>query len=309
MTITLLRGLARAASCIVLGWIGAGCTTPGAWRKVPTPDGLVWRADRGLWRAEVEPSRGRLTFLGPVGGKNFLNRPPSSPSGLEFGGHRAWIGPQTEWKAFWPPPANWEMSPAQAVTLRRGQRLEVLSPQGSDEAPAIRRTYRWRRDGLLECEMSWREKSAGGRQAINIFQVSNDAIVEARARPSPAARRGFVLLPIAGRPGVQAAFPLPTQITVQRDRVLLRRGRDEEKVGFLEQTLIARWPQGEMRLHPGHIRGVKRGEPEKGFRAQVYLGSGPWPVVEIEQLSPRLRPRFPSATVGQAVRVELIKNP
>lgn len=265
----------------------------------------VWRADSGIWRAEVDPSRGRLAYLGPRNGPNFLNAPAVPSDRLQLGGHRVWLGPQTEWKPFWPPPENWEMAPALTVKLRRPDLLEVESPAGTGDAVAIRRTYRWSANGRLECGVSWEERTRRGRQAMQIFQLAGDVVFEAIPKPTGSVPRGFVRLPIGSRPATETIFPLPRQATRSGDRILLRRKSAEEKLGFPTQTLSARWPQGALLLRAGRIKGKTVEEPDRGFNAQIYLGGDDVPLLEFEQLSPRLIPWRPGDRVGSTVLLEL----
>ncbi len=295
----------RAVFILALAILFSGCAVSPGWREVPGKGGPVWRSESGGWRAEVDPSRGRLSYLGPSAGPNLLYSPAEPPDSLQMGGHRVWLGPQFDWKPFWPPPRNWEMMPAESIKLRAGNLLEVESPGGVGEAVAIRRTYRWRGDGRLECGVSWQETSDRGRQAIQIFQVDAAAVVEAHPAPGPSAPRGFVRLPLAGRPTTETIFAFPRQAKVALNRVFLRRGREEEKLGFPEQTLFARWPVGQLRLHPGRINGRVVGDPDGGFPTQIYLGAHDWPVLEVEQLSPRLLPWLPGGRVSHTVLVEL----
>lgn len=297
----------RPAAIVGLALLFSGCAVSSGWREVPSKSGSVWRSESGGWRADMDPARGRLSYLGPREGPNFLNAPAVPPDLLQLGGHRVWLGPQWEWKPVWPPPRNWEMAPARSVRLRPGNILEVESSGGVGNAVAIRRTYRWRGQGRLECGVSWQENTARGRQSVQIFQVAAGAVFEARPGPGSSTPRGFVRLPLAGRPTTETTFAWPRQARQAGDRVLLGRMPEEEKLGFPPQTLSARWPEGQLRLHPGRITGWASGDPDHGFPSQVYLGGDAWPVLEIEQLSPRLRPWRTGGRVGHTVLVELRK--
>lgn len=283
----------------------SGCASRSDWKPVSTPSGTVWRADRGAWRAEVEPSRGRLTFLGKIDGKNLLNRPRVPVNNLDFGGHRLWLGPQAEWTPIWPPPANWESAPAASVRLLKSGWLEVLSPVGPKGEAAIRRSYRWSREGLFASSVSWKETSSLGRQAMNILQVENSATVLARAKPSAHAPLGFARIPTEAGQVVETKIARPRVAFIRGNQVFLRRGGNQEKLGFLPQPLTARWRTVELIMHPGRVWGLVGSEPDDGFRSQVYLGSDEWPVLEIEQFTPRLRPILPGFAVGQTVTIEL----
>ena len=253
----------------------------------------------------MEPSRGRLTFLGNIDGKNLLNRPRRPVNNLDFGGHRVWIGPQIDWTPVWPAPANWESAPAASVRLLRSGWIEIISPAGPKGEAAIRRTYRWSREGLLTCSVSWKETSARGRQAMNILQIENSANVQARAEPGTHAPLGFARIPTDAGQVVDTKITCPPQAVIRGDRVFLRRGGRQEKLGFRPQPLTARWRTAELIMHPGRVWGLAGSDPDLGFRSQVYLGSDEWPVLEIEQFTPRLRPILPGLTVGQTVTIEL----
>ncbi len=292
----------HAGLCLAL--LLAGCASPGQWTRVEGSSGPIWRSDRATWRAEVDPARGRLTSLGPIGGRNLLFEPTHNELG--FGGHRVWLGPQTEWEVFWPPPDNWELSAADRITVLSDGSLSVLSPSAGSGAPALHRNYRWVADGRLECVVEWTEARPGGRQAIQIFQIASGAAVEAEARPESRAPHGYVLLPLLDRPQVLRKFRVPPHVRRTGRRVILERAATEEKFGFVEQPLLARWPDRlELILHPGPSRGVVVDDPSEGYPTQVYLGSDAWPLIEIEQLSPRLRPEKPDHTVSHTVTIEL----
>jgi hypothetical protein len=197
------------------------------------------------------------------------------------------------------------MAPARSVKLLQPDLLEVESAGGSGNAVPIRRTYRWIAKGRLECGVSWEEKLSRGRQSMQIFQLADGAVFEARPKPTATVPLGFVRLPIGPRPTTEKIFPWPKQASESGNRVLLRRGAEEEKLGFPTQTLSARWPQGELFFHPGWIEGKISEDPDDGYNAQIYLGGGDVPLLEFEQLSPRLIPQHPGARVGHTVELEL----
>ncbi|MDX2079255.1 MAG: hypothetical protein SFU53_00580 [Terrimicrobiaceae bacterium] len=281
-----------------------GCTASREWQRGRSEDGAkVWRADSGGWTAEVEPTRGRLTFLGPTGGRNFLLRP--EPDGLGFGGHRVWLGPQTEWPVFWPPPANWENKAAARTRQTRDGTLIVDGADGGPQSPAIRREYRWISDGALECTVSWKETTTKGRQAIQILKIDPKAEVFAERAPTKSAPLGFIQLPIAGRPATHTHFAPSDHVKIQGRSVRFRRAQAEEKFGVPSQSLIARWADAEIHLHPRGQFGRAVGEPDGPFSSHIYLGAHDLEVVEIEQLSSRLVPERPGGRVGHSMLVEL----
>jgi hypothetical protein len=140
---------------------------------------------------------------------------------------------------------------------------------------------------------------------MQIFQLAGDVVFEAIPKPTGSVPRGFVRLPIGSRPDTEKIFPLPRHATRSGNRILLRRKSAEEKLGFPTQTLSARWPQGELLFHPGRIKGRIVEEPDQGFNAQIYLGGDDMPLLEFEQLSPRLIPGQPGERVGSTVLLEL----
>lgn len=297
--------LHEASAILALASLSA-CSRPApdaSWHLIQGPEGPVWRADSGPWRAEVEPARARLSYLGPREGPNLLNRPPGPPSPAEMGGHRVWLGPQTEWPAMWPPPSHWEFEPAARVLSQPQGLLEIATPPGNPQAPELLRTYQWKNNQLV-CGVFWQEQSATGRQAIHILQIRADATV--RARPHPHASPAYVRLPLSSRPTTETTFPTPPHILSQQNGefTLIRRDK-EEKLGFPVQPLHAAFPGLEIILHPGRWIGIESGDPDHGFRSHVYLGPHDWPVLEIEQLSPRLTPARPGTTVGHEIIIEL----
>jgi hypothetical protein len=256
----------------------------------------------------VDPQRGRLTFLGMAGGKNLLLYPPGPPSDLEFGGHRVWLGPQSEWPTSWPPPKNWESRPAATVKVAAPNVLEVTS-QEADNFPSITRKYSWSRGGQLVCKASWRETQSQGRQAIHILQLAEGMTITARFKKNRLAPLGFVKLPISQRPEIQCHFKNPPHATRSRHQIHFRRKTTEEKFGLPVQPLVAANSEVVLRLRPGKFRGVVTGYPDLGFLTQIYLGADEWPVTEIEQLSPRLAPKKLGDVVEFSVLIELQENP
>lgn len=227
------------------------------------------------------------------------------PDGLGFGGHRAWLGPQTEWPVFWPPPVNWENEPAVRLRQASDGTLIVDGRDAGPGAPAIRREYRWVATGVLESTVSWRETNAKGRQAIQILKIDPKAEVIAERAPSKEVPLGFVQLPIAGRPGTQTRFARPEHARIQGRTVRLRRASAEEKFGLPSQSIVARWRDAEIHLHPREQFGRAVGEPDGPFSSHVYLGAADLEVVEIEQLSSRLVPTHPGGRVGHSMLIEL----
>jgi hypothetical protein len=249
-----------------------------------------------------------LTFLGPADGDNLLLHPPGPPSDLEFGGHRVWLGPQSDWPATWPPPKTWESQPAASVRKISNNALEVKSPESAG-CPSIRRVYRWERNGRLVCKSSWKEERPKGRQVIHILQMTEGTTVTAEPKKSELAPLGFVKLPLTNRPGIQTEFKAPPHGHRSGHQMTFRRLKTEEKFGLPVQTLVASKSDVELRFHPGKFRGVVTEFPDLGFLTQIYLGSDAWPVTEIEQLSPRLIPKNREEEVEFSVVVELIKKP
>jgi hypothetical protein len=303
--------------CLLLGMMLtlSGCqkdekfSTPvGLWERYPGPEGEVWRSESGIWRAEVEPSRGRLVYLGELSGPNLLNRPPGPPDNTQFGGHRIWLGPQTEWKVIWPPPLAWEMSPSAKVEVLKRGILQLTTIDSGDGTAVLTRSYRWIGEGRLECQVTWKAPHPQGYQSIQIVQLAGEPVVEARPLPRPDAPRGFVRLPLTSRPKMEKNFVVPSHIRPRNGQVEMHRTGEEEKLGFPGQVLTAKWKNHELRLHPGSFEGRESGDPDEGFRSQIYLGPEAWPVLEMEQLSPRLQPINRGSSVSHKVMIELLKR-
>ncbi len=182
--------------------------------------------------------------------------------------------------------------------------LVLESPVGKGTDVALTRRYSWIRPGVLSCRVDWIEILPDGRQAIQIFQLENPDAIVARQRISPALPMGCLQLPLRERAGVRKHFEKPPHAKAVGKDTFLTRQSTEEKLGFPVQSLRALWPHVELILHSGTITGMVTGETDGGCRSQVYLGSDEWPVVEIEQLSPRLGPGKNSDTV----EVELLRR-
>lgn len=81
----------------------------------------AWASSAQGWRAVVSVPRARLMHFGPDGSEvNLLLAPPTRANPNRLGGHRLWLGPQTEWPGFWPPPAAWEYHEAGTIGAASG---------------------------------------------------------------------------------------------------------------------------------------------------------------------------------------------
>lgn len=283
----------------------------------------VFAAESAGWRFVVSAARARLIHAAPIGRENILL----------VGGHRAWLAPQLEWPVFWPPPSDWEASPAAALGRAPGdERTLLLVHSHADRFfPALIRRYTLRPDGLL-MTLAWPDDaSAPGRfQALQILQLRTDARVTLTPRPTPEAPLGHGLLALATRPHVRVDAPLPDGFAVPApppiDATDATRavatgaagsaltfcfnGR-EEKFGFPPQPVFVRMADDgtSFRLVPMAAVGEPLAPvPEAGLTTQLYFGAAEWPLVEIEQLSPRLRAHPPATEVSATFLLE-VRNP
>jgi hypothetical protein len=283
------------------------------WRPLDT-DARVHQATLSGWTLTVDASRARLTSLVPPGGAPDDNI-------LLGGGHRVWLGPQSEWPVFWPPPKDWEDGAAASVTLSDdATTLTLVLPRTDPRQPALTRRYVLKPDALL-LVAAWRIDESttprASRQAIHILQTRPDTAAFLTPRPTPEAPLGHGLLALAVRPGTLLDRPIPTGFLAPLtpacpapDLLRLAGTGEEEKIGVPPQPLVARFAGGHgLRLLPALHDGVEDATlppPEAGLFTQVYFGATAWAMTELEQLSPRLLPTPGSDTVSATMRLEFI---
>jgi hypothetical protein len=253
----------------------------------------AWRGERAMvseaggWRAVVSLERGRLVHFGPAEGEeNLLHVSPERGKDGGWGGHIAWLGPQIEWPAIWPPLAAWERSAAVDGVVRDGW-LELAMPESDGGWARLTRAYRWDGDALL-CRVSL----AGGThaaQVMQIVQVPASAVVRvAQATPSEAAPAGFYLLRVGVQDQVVREFSWPVHASREADGALTWRPTGVViKVAFTPQTLVAKIGAYELSLSPSGETGAVAGAIDGGYTTQLYLGRAGTPFIELEQLSSR----------------------
>ncbi len=227
------------------------------------------------------------------------------------GGHRLWLGPQAEWPAFWPPPADWENGPATATLSPDGKELTLAMPRSNARFPALTRRYRLAA-AVLDMTAAWQAvEGHPGYQAVQILQTRQDTISYLTPKAGEGLPHGFGLLALGVRPGLDLAAPIPADIAKEGDHGIWRlafNGR-EEKIGVPPQPLEARFEGGHgLRLFPSTHNGkVAVGlPPDSGLFTQVYFGDSAWAMVELEQLSPRLLTERPDGRVESTVRIEFL---
>jgi hypothetical protein len=262
-----------------------------AWTETTWNGERVFVANSAGVEAIVSADRGRLVYFGLENeGRNFLFRPPSRRDPAGWGGHRVWLGPQTDWSKNWPPPAGWDAAPPERIQVD-GSRLEFAMADAGDGWPRITRLYFWR-DGKLHCDA---RMSGGSRpaQIIHIVQVPATTEAEMKAAPSPDVPRGYTQVHLGRGLIPVKQFPEPSQITDAAGKLRVKFSGKMDKFGFTPQPILARVEGGiTMRIERGAETGQAISTPDEGFATQIYLGSARGPVIELEQLSPL----FPAGT-------------
>lgn len=249
---------------------------------------ITWLQEKALvsvshgWKAVVSLERGRLMHFGPADQEiNLLLAPPTRDNSNLWGGHRVWLGPQSNWTIIWPPPKEWENSGPESFTNADGI-LRMLMGDAKDGWPRLTRTYQW--DGAkLICGV---ELSGGNRpaQAVQIFQVPADTIVTVHAHPTPDFPAGYVRLPsMVSR--FSTDFPQPAHVVRTGNDLTLHHTGVIEKLGFTPQPLTGRTGGCSLTVTIGKQTGVVIAGPDQGLFTQVYLG-GDEQLIELEQLSP-----------------------
>lgn len=265
---------------IVAGVIGvplrAAEWLPASWRGESAWESI---SESG-WIATVSVDRARLIAL---------RRAPDGPGLLfadlknefSWGGHRVWLGPQSAWRAPWPPPADWETSRAERIATD-GAALRITHPRSDPAYPRLTRSYEWRGDAL-HCGVSWSDPRF---QAIHVVQLPTRAVVRVRPVPKPDLPLGYALLPIYGRDGLHLdRQPHPAVTSREGGSLVLRHAFEAEKIGLPPQTIVADIPPCRLTMLRGEMRGQSPTAPDLGLVTQIYLGAEIDPFTEIEQLS------------------------
>ena len=279
----MIRSLSLLFACAAGGVLAQPATPAPAWSAATWHDEPAMTSSAHGWKAVVSLARGRLVYFGSAerdANLLFATATREDPAG--WGGHRLWLGPQSDWGKIWPPPAAWESRGPESYTTADGQ-LRMVMPDAGDGWPRVTRTYRWQ-GATLACgaELSGGTKPA---QVIQIMQVPPTNVIDAAIRPEPAAPAGYVLLPAGQTPNRLTEFAPPAQVTRDGATVHLRYIAAILKPGFRPETLIGHGGTTVLQVGRGAQSGVTVGEPDAGFLTQVYLG-GHEPFIELEQLSP-----------------------
>jgi len=281
--------------CVLLAGLLAGARA-GEWTSTTWHGESAWESRSAGWRAVVSVTRARLMHFGPDGSDvNLLLAPETRANRNRLGGHRLWLGPQSEWPGFWPPPAAWEYQEAETVTGEAGVLRLAMAPTG-EAWPRLVRTYHW--DGAaLVCGA---EISGGTHPAqfVHILQVPSATTVRATVHPAEGYPAGYVRLLSSAGP-FAARFAPPPHASLAGDALTLRHIDTVGKYGFRPQTLTGARGGYELIVARGAQRGEVVDEPDEGFHSQVYLSEGGESFVEIEQLSPRF-------AAGKPARFEMV---
>jgi hypothetical protein len=280
---------------VLLGLFGPGGRAAD-WQPVTWNGEAAYSSSSEGWRAVVSITRARLMHFGPADRDlNLVLAPVSRENRNRLGGHRLWLGPQMDWKGFWPPPAAWEYREPAAVTNERGVLRLTMAATG-DDWPQLTRTYHWEGSTLV-CGA---ESAAGGKrpaQFIQILQVPPTTRVSGTAQPETGFPAGYVRLNSTMGP-FAARFPAPAHASLRGNELTLRHTGEIGKFGFRPQPLTGIQDGYELVVGRGKQSGTVAGEPDEGFHAQVYLSGAAEAFVEIEQLSPLFAP-------GQPARFEM----
>jgi hypothetical protein len=243
------------------------------------------------WRAVVSLTRSRLMHFGPeTGAMNLLLAPATRENRNRLGGHRLWLGPQSQWAGGWPPPDAWEYREPATVSIEDGVLRLALASAG-DGWPRLTRTYHW--DGAnLVCGA---ESTGGTRPAqfIQILQLPPSTVVRGVVRPEADFPAGYVQLDSTVGP-FAARFGTPAHASLAGDILTLRHTGRVGKFGFRPQTLSGMREGYELVVARGAQSGQVAGEPDEGFHAQAYFSDDDEAFVEIEQLSPLFAPGKPA---------------
>lgn len=252
------------------------------WKETTWQGEKAWESTSSGWTAVVSAERSRLVAITDAAtGENLLFATPTKDA-VSWGGHRCWLGPQSGWKANWPPPVDWEASAADQV-VASGTLLTVTHPRTDGAFPVLLRTYQWR-EGVLHCDLRWQ----GGRHhAIHILQLPPWSLVHVRRAVTKDLPLGYAW-PQTSKPfETLTDVVLPAGISrVDGDAVTLWHANLSAKVAFTPQEISAEIGKYQLKMRRGTVSGVTENSPDFGLLTQVYLGDWQNPFVEIEQLSP-----------------------
>ena len=243
---------------------------------------MAWESTSAGWTAVVSGERSRLVASVDHGtGDNLLFTTPTKES-VFWGGHRCWLGPQSGWKANWPPPVDWEASAADHVEAS-GTLLTVTHPRTDGTFPGLSRTYQWR-EGVLHCALTWQ---GGWHYAIQILQLPPWSIVHLRRKIGNDLPLGYGLLQSSEPIGTLTDTPIPGGVSrLDGDEVTLWHANTTAKVAVAPQEITAEIGNYQLKMRRGKVSGVTETSPDLELLTQVYLGDWQNPFVEVEQLSP-----------------------
>ncbi len=276
-----MRFLTPLVSCILFLVTLPLAAGQDGWRPVEWRGEPAWESTSRGWTATVSEGRARLVSLTPPGGgKNLLFAELKNE--FSWGGHRFWLGPQTSWAAVWPPPSDWETSPAARVKAE-GSMLRVEHPRTNANYPGLVRTYEWR-GGVLHGTASW---SDARFQGIHILQIPKESVVRVKRKITGTLPLGYMLLSIYRRDGPLTDREVsPAVAKVEGDVVTLRTTGVGEKIGVPPQDIVAEIGAYRLTMRRGKMSGMSETAPDLGMLTQVFLGSDQSVFTEIEQLTP-----------------------
>lgn len=252
------------------------------WHEVQRNGALLWQSVSGEWRAEVDPGRGRLTYLGPDSGGNLLSHPPVNAFVSGWGAHRVWLGPVKLWPKLWPPPVQWEGMAARSVKVDDDGDLIVALSSGEGAILALQKKYGWSSRNGFHCSVSWSPHQTGPRQAVQVLQLNAPDSVMMQGKSTDDLPLGYKIFP-------QWNGKVPTiEFSKTAEGFRLVPQGNSGKIGFSPCDVIARWKGIQLVMHPGTWTGVVQERPDQNCLSQIYLGAKTAPLWEIEQLSPLL---------------------
>ena len=255
-------------------------STPADWHAVTWFGEKAWESTSSGWTAIVSEEKARLVCIKEIGEhENLLY---TQTDGIfSKGGHRCWLGPQTQWKISWPPPDDWENTHAAQIKISEDL-LTLIHSNHDKNYPELSRTYQWEK-GILHCTVKWQSDEYF---VIQIFQIPPGSMVHIQRTIQSELPLGYALPPIHEHPMFHTDREIAAGMSkIEGDTITLWYGYLAEKIAVAPQVITAEIGNYQLKISRGQMT-ENTTVPERGLLTQVFMGDWMDPFIELEQLSP-----------------------